>query len=196
MREFIATMATMGLGQIIVLGGFLLGGYYFLLYDNGDSQRDQIQDIQQKTQGVERDIQKKKEELQRSLSFQRDLKREARSIEHFLNYVPNEQTAVDIFHFMTAEAKTSGVNIKDKQDQGVVNMEAYDALKVQLKVGGSFSQVLLFLSRLTAQKRILVVDNISMSLSSKADQWITAEMIVYAYRYKGDKKQEEGAKDG
>lgn len=192
MKQFIFSVVHMGIVQIVTLGGFLLGVFYFSLYNDGSLVKKQTAEIQTQTQAMDKKIQEQRKEIEERMDFKQLVEREGRVIQYFLSYIPNDYTAIDIFHFLTQEAKNAGINIEDKSDQGVESGEFYDALKVSIRVAGSFSQVLLFLSRLTAQKKILVVDKISMSLSNEDDQGILATMIVYAYRYKEDEEKEEG----
>ena len=193
MIQLLSNIALMGVMQIVVLGGFLLGMYYFTFYDDGTYLRKKTAEVQTQVKIADQKIQKQKEEVARLVNFQKSLEREARAIKYFLSYIPNEYTVIDVFHFLTQEAKSAGINIEDKSDRGVEDGDIYDALKVNVKVAGSFSQVLLFLSRLTAQKKILVVKEINFTLvNSEGNQKrITANMTVYAYRYKEQKPDEE-----
>ena len=192
MIQFLSSIALMGAVQIITLGSFFMGMYYFTFYDDGSFLKKKTAEVHTQIQNTDQKIQKQKNEITRLLNYKTAIEREARAIQYFLSYIPNEYTAIDIFHFLTQEAKNAGINIEDKADQGVKDGEFYDALKVHVRVAGSFSQVLLFLSRLTAQKKILVVNDINLSISSgEDDQWITASMTVYAYRYKENEKKDE-----
>ena len=198
MIQFLSGIALMGVTQMVVLGGFLLGMYYFTFYDDGSYLKKKTAEIQTQVKTADQKILKQKEEVARLVNFQKSLEREARAIQYFLSYIPNEYTVIDVFHFLTREAKAAGINIEDKTDQGVEDGDIYDALKVNVRVAGSFSQVMLFLSRLTAQKKILVVRNIDFSLVNKDGdrERVTANMTVYAYRYKEQKKPEEEKKEG
>lgn len=192
MIQFLSNIATMGFIQINILGSFLTGVYYFTLYNDGSQLKKETTEIQTRIQAVDLKIKKQREEVTRLENYKKAIDREARAIQYFLSYIPNEYTAIDVFHFLTNEAKNAGINIEDKADQGIQDGEFYDALKVQVRVAGSFSQVLLFLSRLTAQKKILVVNNIQLSLlGGEDDHWISANMTVYAYRYKGEEQTDE-----
>ena len=172
-----------------------MGVYYFTFYDDGSWLKKQTTEVHTQIQAADRKIQKQKDEITRLLNYKKAVEQEARAIQYFLSYIPNEYTAIDIFRFLTREAKNAGINIEDKADQGVQDGEFYDALKVHVQVAGSYSQVLLFLSRLTAQKKILVVNNINLALTREKDEeWINASMTVYAYRYK--EKKEEEKKEG
>ena len=54
-------------------------------------------------------------------------------------------------------------------------------------------KIMFFLSRLTSQKRLLVVNNISLDVTSTTQE-IASNVNLLAYRYKGgniDKKEEQ-----
>ena len=189
--RFLYDIANMGFIHIVVFGSFFMGIYYFSFFDNGKKEEAAIEQLRQEINQTEEGIKKKKVALKDILEFKSIIEKEKETVDHFLSYIPNEQTAVDVFQFLTSEAKSTGVNINDKKDEGVETLDIYDALKVNLTVSGAFSQVLLFLSRLTAQKRILVVKQINMNIPSSTNQWIEASMTIYAYRYKGEAKDEE-----
>ena len=192
MIQFLSNIALMGVIQMITLGGFLMGMYYFTFYDDGSWLKKQTAEVHTQIQAMDQKIQKQKDEITRLLNYKKAVEQEARAIQYFLSYIPNEYTAIDVFQFLTQEAKNAGINIEDKADQGVQDGEFYDALKVHVRVAGSYSQVLLFLSRLTAQKKILVVNDINLSLSGEKDeQWINASLTVYAYRYKIKKEEKK-----
>lgn len=169
-----------------------MGVYYFTFYDDGSWLKKQTAEVHTRIQAEDQKIRKQKDEITRLLNYQKAVEKEARAIQYFLSYIPNEYTAIDVFQFLTKEAKNAGINIEDKADQGVQNGELYDALKVHVQVAGSYSQVLLFLSRLTAQKKILVVNDINLALSGEKDeQWINASLTIYAYRYKEEKEEKK-----
>ena len=195
MIQLLSSIAHMGLMQIITLGGFLVGGYYFAFYNDGSLLKKQTAEIQTQIQNVDKKIQNQKQEIEERINFKELMEKEARVIQYFLSYIPNDYTVIDVFHFLTREAKSAGINIEDTTDQGVEDGKFYDALKVSVRVAGSFSQILLFLSRLTSLKKILVVSDVSMSLSKEDEQGIFATMNVYAYRYK-EEKSEDKEEDG
>ena len=192
MIQFLSSIALMGFIQIITLGGFFTGIYYFTFFDDGSLLKKQTAEVHTQVQAADQKIKKQKDEITKLLNYKEAVEKEARAIQYFLSYIPNEYTAIDVFQFLTQEAKNAGINIEDKRDQGIQDGKFYDALKVHVRVAGSFSQVLLFLSRLTAQKKILVVNDITLALSKEKDEeWINASLTVYAYRYKESKEEKK-----
>lgn len=192
--NFLNDISNLNFVQIVVFGGILTGGFYFTLYNDGSVLMKQIEAENKRFKKVEEKLRIKKEELKRLIQFEEDLKRDEKSIGVFLDYIPEKMTTFEMFRFITQEAKLSGVNIEDKTDHGVEEKEMISALKASLRVSGSFQQIVFFLSKLTAQKRILVVDKIQIKSVEKAQQ-VIASMDVYAYRYKiiSPEKKEGGS---
>ena len=185
-------LAGFGLAQIIIFGCFFMGGFYFFKYDDGSSLRQETVAVQENIKKMEVDIRSQEAELKKAEEFKEALAKEAQNVNYLLNYLPNELSPVDIFSILTKEARSTGVNIEDKRDSPLETGEYYDTLKIHLTVKGSFSHVLSFMSQLTDQKWILVVNTVAMSEESK-DGGLKANLDISAFRYKDVAK---GAADG
>ena len=189
--RFFYDLAGFGLGQIIVFGCLLMGGFYFFKYDDGSSLRGELGTIQGAIQKMDTEIREQEQELRRIEKFKSDIASEERSVSYLLNYLPNELSPVDIFSVLTKEARIAGVDIEDKRDSPVAKGEFYDTLKLHLTVKGSFAHVLSFMSHLTEQKWILVVDRIEMRTVA-TEEGLKANLDIFAFRYKTAKPAEEG----
>lgn len=193
--NFLNGISNLTIMQIFVFGSILTGGFYFSFYNNGAALKKQIQMEEAQLKKTGESLRIKKDELKRLIQFEEDLKRDEKSIGIFLDYIPEKMTTFEMFRFITQEAKISGVNIEDKTDHGVEEKEMVFALKASLRVSGSFQQIVFFLSKLTAQKRILLVDHIRIEIIETSQQ-VMASMDIYAFRYKTntpEKQKEEGS---
>lgn len=190
-------IARLNVVEIIAFGGLLFGLYYFLQFqDNIEKSIKKLEAKETQQAKVGKDKNTKQKELDDRLKFKQkmDLKEEA--ILHFLNFVPNDLTPSNLFAYLDEEAKLAGINIQDKQDRDSLDLQDYTGLRMDVKVKGSFSQVLLFLSKLTSKKRIIVVDEIDIRL--KEGGAVSAEIKLLSFKYnKKDKKdkKEEGSKN-
>ena len=181
--------------QIVVFGSVLTGVFYFSFYDKGTKLMEQIENTNLQIQQTEATLQKKQNEIDRLIQFEKDLAVDEKSINVFLDYISTDMTTIDMFRLVTREAKMAGVNIEDKRDQGMDEQEMLDVLKTTLKISGSFSQIVFFLSKLTAQKRILLVDRIQVE-SREKKELVIASMDIYAFRYKPSASKEDKKKEG
>ena len=195
--RFLFDVAHFQLAQILVFGSLLLGGYYFTLYDDGSELRETIQTIQTDTRRAEAQIEQTEKEIEDVKIFEKEILAEEESVKYFLNFVPNTLTFTEVSTLLIKEAKSSGVNISLKKDK-IVNQEEdseYHTLNIGLTISGSFSNILLFLSKLTAQKRILIVNNIDMTVN-RQNQLIESVLDISAYRYQEiDKKEKAGSEE-
>lgn len=183
-------IANLKIFQIVIFGSFLLGIYYFTMYDDGSDLRGSIASIQTNIDQTSEQVSKKQKEIEDIKDFEQEVLSQEDIIKHFLNFIPSSLTFTDVSSLLIKEAKSAGINIEVKRDEQADKEEnsEYSTLKVQLTVSGAFSQILLFLSKLTNQRRMLVVNNINMRMD-RTSGLIGADLLISAYRYE---KQEEG----
>ena len=188
-------IANLSFIQIIVFGGLFLGLFYFTMYDNGNSLKKSIEATRAENQQVSAQVRKKKKEMTDIKLFQREISTQEEAVNYFLNFIPSDLTFTDVSALLNKEAKTSGVNINLKQDERVTQMEGtdYHILNVRLTVSGAFSQILLFLSKLTDQKQVLIVDKIGMKVN-RTTELVEADLNISAYRYQPKEEEEEEEK--
>ena len=179
--------------QILVIGGFFFGVFYFTAYDNGKNLQAEIKTAQTEIQTASEQLEQKQKELQDIKSFETEVLNQEEVIRQFLNFVPSSLTFTDMFSLLTKEAKASGVNIVDKRDERITEIEdsEYQTLNIKLTVEGAFTQVLVFLSKMTQQRRMLIVNNIDMNITNAENQMIKTNMLISAYRYEEKKSKEK-----
>ena len=185
------------LTQILVLGGFALGIYYFTAYDDGTTLRQTIADVQNQVKTKEEEVSKVREDIKRVKLFEQEVVNHRKVIKFFLNYIPSSLTFTEISSLVNQQALSSGVNIESKEDNQLENQEEsleYDILNMKLRVSGSFSQIMFFLSKLTDQKRLLVINKINLNITSAAKQ-IISDIDLSAYRY-GESSEETAGGQG
>ena len=184
---FLMGFAHFQIAQILVFGGLALGAFYFLAYDDGTLLRQSIADVKNQVQQAEAEVSKVSAEIDRVKLFEAEVLTHKKAIKIFLNYIPVNLTFNEISYLVNKQAQSSGVNIESKQDnqfkdKGDTEDTEYDILNMNLQVSGSFSQIMFFLSKLTAQERLLVVNRINLNISSQSTQ-IMSDINLLAYRF-------------
>ena len=183
--------------QIFVFGGIFIGVYYFTLYDDGAYLDKLIKDVQSNIEQTEVKIKKKEEDLETVKEFEREILSEEEVVKYFLNFIPESLTYTELTSLLIKSAEFTGINIELKQDQKVQVREEseYQTLKIKLTINGSFSQIMFFLSRLTVQKRMLILQKINITID-RTSRLIKADLNIIAYRYnKRQQKEEEKKKE-
>ena len=187
-------LGTTSLMQIIVFGGFFMGVYYFSFYDDGENLRKEIQQLQSQIQTVQGQIKNTEIELENVLVFKREIENEREVVEAFLNFVPSSLTFNEVSALIINQARLSGVNIESKEDQSLVKLSDvnYETLTINMKIQSSFYQLMLFLSKLTEQKRMLIVDQIDIKPSGGSLVFSTIKVLSYRYIEEEKKEGQEG----
>ena len=174
--------------QIVVFGSFFMGIFYFTMYNDGSVLKKTIADVETNINQVEEQVNKTQKDLEDVENFEKEILAQEEAVKYFLNFIPSSLTFTEVSTLLIKEAKSAGVNIEVKQDKRghKQNDSEYQTLDVQLTVNGAFAQILLFLSNLTNQKRIIIVNNIDMKVD-RVTQLIGANLNISAYRYEKDK---------
>lgn len=181
--------------QIVVFGCLTMGGVYFFAYDDGKGLQKEISKLRKDITKAEKSLIKKKEEFADIQEFKRNIEGQKEVINSLLNYIPNQIAPIDVFTLLNNQAKATGVNIEDKKDKPSLEHEDYEILETSLKVRGVFTQILVFLSHLTGEKRMLVVDDLSIE-KEKTSSTVSATFSVFAFKFKEKSSEEESQKEG
>lgn len=182
---FLLSFANNSLIQIFVFGSFFLGLFYFSFYDDGTDLRNEIQDVRSQIQTMQGGIQKTKTEIENVLVFKAGLEKEEDLVKALLNYTPEKLLFNEISILLNNEALSSGVNIESRRDGSVDDIPntEYQALSLDIELTSSFSQLMIFLSKLTQQPRILIVESIDVK-TYKTKDMVSTRIKLLAYRYK------------
>ena len=188
----LGSFAYIPLSQVLVLGVFFTGVYYFSLYDDGSNLKKQIQDVETQVQTVEQNIAQAGKELRDLTLFKDEIQKQEQFIKAFINFIPSSLTFTDISVLVIQQARLAGVNISSKRDVQFKQYKDtdYEFLTMQLEVIGSFSQLMFFLSKLTEQKRILIVNEINISMAE--NKIVRANINLIAFRYKKAEESSQG----
>jgi len=182
---FLLSFANNSLIQIFVFGSFFLGLFYFSFYDDGTDLRNEIQGVRSQIQTVQGGVQKTKTEIENVLVFKAGLEKEEELVKALLNYTPEKLLFNEISILLNNEALSSGVNIESRRDGSVDDIPntEYQALSLDIELTSSFSQLMIFLSKLTQQPRILIVESIDVKIYKTKDL-LSTRIKLLAYRYK------------
>ncbi len=190
MFVFIRSFAEINIGLVILLSGCIAGGYYFVKYDKGDSIRQQIQQINRDKDKTKETINNLNLELKALQETDVVVNQMGMEINSFLKFIPSKLTSAMMLNHLNNTAKSTGVSLEGITNYDFVQKEEfYEKLKVSVTIKGIFSQVLLFLSKLTGLTEVITVENFSMestrqrSISIQGMDEVQVRMDIYGYRY-------------
>ena len=175
---------------IILLSGSIAGGYYLVKYDKGDSIKQQMQQINKDKDTTREKINNLKLALKALQETDVVVNQMGMEINNFLKFIPSRLTSAMMLNHLNNTAKSTGVSVESVTNHDFVKKEEfYEKLKVSVTIKGVFSQVLLFLSKLTGLTEVITVESFSMEnirrqdLSIQGLDEVKMRMDIYGYRY-------------
>ena len=189
----------MTIGMVVFIS-LLLGGFYYLaFYDNGDSIKEETNNLISAESRVQKQIIDLKKNLAKLRQMKQVLDKTQGEVNKFLKFMPNTLTSLMILNNLNANAKLSGVKLENitNREHSVKNNKPYNIIEMKLDIKGSFSQILEFLSQLTSSPKILTFHNFGLKNQDSNnnegrqkninDYGRNTQMImnatVYAYKY-------------
>ena len=181
----------LGLGVIIILSGGFAGLYYIVKYDNGQTIKSAIQSLEGQKNVIQKQIDSLDMELEQLQDMDKAMNLMGDEINKFLQFIPNKMTSSMVLNHLNVHAKASGVDLEKYANHNAVEKkEFYEKLGISVTVKGLFTQVLVFLSKLTGLTEIITVERFTLrevvQRGRKQIQGlgeVTMQMDIYGYRY-------------
>jgi len=187
---FFKNFSQLSLGIAILISGGIAGLYYFFKFDNGKSIKNATENIKIKQTEANEKIKKLNTQLKKNKEMEKTMSLMGDEMNKFLTYIPNKMSSSMILNYLNKTATDSGVDLKDIVNHNSSKKEEfYEKLRVTITVEGFFTQVLVFLSKLTSLDKILTVEEFSLQdikkqkKSSTALDEVRMRMDIYGYKY-------------
>ena len=179
---------------MVFISGVLASGYWFLLYDAGLGTIQETDSIRTQIIQTDKNIKKKKEEIEKAITFDSSVKVLGQELNLFYEYFPYQLTNRQLFQDLTRLSKDSGLEIMSMKGSArqKKQTELYETLTVQLVVEGEFIQFLSFLSKMTDLDKVVTVQNVNIKPVAETGknpsggttiQKIQARINVLGFRY-------------
>lgn len=186
---------------VLLLNIMLMGGYYFLEYNDGSAIKSAIAQLEKDKVKVQEDISDLELKLQDVQKMDESMKTHAEEISQLIKYIPNELTSSQILKHLNHLTKASGIHLEDIKNYGTVKKEElYEKLRINMKIRGFFSQVLLFLSKVTELNIFVTVEEFTIEKDMRQEQSrqllneLRVSMDIYGYRYLTETVSENNTK--
>ena len=173
-------------GFVILFSGGVAGVYYVWKYDKGEDIKQEIYSLEEEQNKVKKSIEDLETELTNLQNMDKTMSLIGDEINKFLRFIPNTVNASMILNHLNEKARSSGVELENIVNQSSSEKkEFYEKLKVSVTVRGLFTQILIFLSKLTGLTEIITVENFNMEHLSrdKGQREVRMKMDIYGYRY-------------
>ena len=179
-------------GKALVLGVVLAILYYFLMFDDGSSQRAAIAANQSRMIELEKQIEDNNRKLEQALAFKKTATEVGGTITKLLKLIPEKFSMADMMRIISNEAKVAGSSMASLTPKTTLispMAREFEELTIGLDLSGSFLQHMTFLSNLTKMNQILVVRKFAfvMAKEGRGDEPTVTRLNadIVAYRYRG-----------
>ena len=179
-------------GLTLLLSGVIMGVFYFWKFDDGSSINSQVTQLENDKTKIQQEIESLTVKLRNVRKMDQSMKTQAVEITQLLEYIPNELTSSRILKHLNHLTKMSGVHLEDIKNYGSVKKEKlYEKLRINMKIRGFFSQLLLFLSKITELNIFVTVEEFTIEHDLRQNRSqqlqllneLRVNMDIYGYRY-------------
>ena len=187
---WLRSFSQLSIGIIILLSGGFAGLYYMVKYDNGQLIENEIQSLVGQKNVVQKEINSLNLELEQLQEMDKAMNLMGDEINKFLQFIPRKLTSSMVLNHLNIHAKESGVNLENiVNHRSIEKKEFYEKIKISVTVKGLYTQVLVFLSKLTSLTEIITVEMFTLTEVQGRGKYVgglnevTMRMDIYGYRY-------------
>ena len=178
--------------RAMILGCILAAFYYFMVFDPGLAQQQQITTNNTRIEQLQRLIVENQKKLDRAAVFKKTASEIGSTINKLLSLVPEKFAMPDLMRIVSNEAKVAGLSLATVAPltTKISDMAPeFEELTVTVDVSGSFLQHMVFLSNLTKINQILITKKIDFNhiKDGRGDESpvVTMKLEIIAFRYRG-----------
>jgi Tfp pilus assembly protein PilO len=190
-NQYIAKLAALEWPKILGIGVLMAGLYWALLYNDGSSVTEAINQANTRLQTANRQLAETEKALADANRFETEVQNLARQFEKIVDFMPATVTAADLTTIVNKQVQLAGVraaSIKPKSE--IVRVGFYETSRVELELEGSFAQIVTFLSYMSRVPRLLTFENtvVTQAQANKdnASSILTFKTTLVGYRYLKD----------
>lgn len=187
--------------RALILGAFIASLYYFFIFDAGTTQQSSIASMRADIVSQQKQLTEVSQKLDRAIEYQRSAAEIGEALNKLLAYIPENFRLQDFMKTVSEEAKVAGLNIIRVSENHNSNYNSakrtdFEELAVSVELQGTFAQHMTFLSNLTKQKQIFILQKFTMDRDQNNGAGNEMEVPIlsfkgeiHAYRYIGGKSK-------
>jgi type IV pilus assembly protein PilO len=169
-----------------LFGVFLAAGYYLMNGNPVAPYESQIAQLHGEISKVQAKIKETESHLADKAKFQEEMERISQTFRLALDYLPKDLDIQDILKKVYVEARTAGVALLNFVPKEAGMKEFYDEVPLDIRLRGSYSQLVTFLANISKIPRIINVQDVDLDAPKFVDGLPIMEfkgtLVVYRYR--------------
>jgi Tfp pilus assembly protein PilO len=181
-------------GKAVFIGMSAAGLYWFTGYDDGVTKENSIKAIAVEIAAQVKESESIDKAIQDAEIFQQKMNDLGTEMDRVLLAMPARLTGLDLMSVISNEAKVVGAEINriSSTDNPTTlspsnkQVTFYEPVLVEVDIGGTYNQMMLFLSNLTRLNKIITIDRLELrliSLVNVAVPKVNMKVKLLAYRY-------------
>ena len=184
--QFLRNMTPLQASLIgIVIAGFL---YFFVFGTTSSSKKIVV------LKNKKKELLKKNKDadllIEEAKSYKDSLNSLGNTINRVIKYIPKDMSSTKLMRKLTESAKESGVSIvgvseSQRRSNNKKKSELYEEVPVKIRLEGNFTQMMVFLSKLTELENIVTMNEFEISSNRALSEGVVAFAATFVgYRYK------------
>lgn len=185
-------MSRLTVVRSMMLGLIFAAFYYFMVFDQGMVQQNQISTNNAKISELRALIEANQRKLDRAAVYKKTASEIGSTINKLLSLVPEKFGMPDLMRIVSNEAKVAGLSLSTVSPLTTkISPMApeFEELTVSVEVQGSFLQHMVFLGNLTKINQILITKKIDFAhlRDGRGDEppVVSMKVEIVAFRYRG-----------
>lgn len=176
------------LAILLVLVALIFAGYYFLLFSPNSQE---YADLQARHQSLETKLAQDRRIANNLPKFKAEYERMQEQLQLALTALPNKKEIPALLSGISSLAKSQGLDILRFQPREEVPRGFFAEVPVEMKLTGTFHDVVMFFDRVGKMSRIVNVGNLSIggAKSEKGKNQIQVSCRITTFRFIEDSGQ-------
>ncbi|MCC6277466.1 MAG: type 4a pilus biogenesis protein PilO [Oligoflexia bacterium] len=172
-----------------LVGAGLAAALYFTYGSEAEKLRPQILSLKDQVAKAKAKLKETKDRAQNRETFQNEMESVSVTLRQALEYLPKELDVQDLLRKVYSEARTSGVELSVFKPKDPTPKDFYDELLMDIKLKGTYPQLVTFLGNVSKIPRIINIRNVIIGSPKFIDGYPMMEMsgTLVGYRYKEGK---------
>jgi Tfp pilus assembly protein PilO len=188
LNRFFIFLAGLDMIKILGIGALVAVLYFFVIFDNGQSLKTQIEQLETQAATTQTEIKTVKDALANADRFEREVKDTVEQFTHITDFMPEKLTTAGLVTTLSELTTKAGLKLtKTEPKSGSERVDFYEITKVAFAVEGSFTQLMSFLSGISKAQQILTIDGLKIEVAQNSadpeSPRIVAEGVLFGYRY-------------
>ncbi len=168
--------------------GLFIAGIAFVFVFKGLSQDKQIKTLKNKKSQLYKKNSEADTLIEEAKAYKKQLESLGNTINKVIKYIPKDMSSSKMMKSLTDSAKLAGVNIigvSETRGRKNNSSELYEEVPVNINLEGNFTQIMVFIAKLTELENIVTMKKFVIKSKSRTNEGMISFAATFiGYKYK------------